>query len=157
MHVRDIHSIDLDALREAGYRGILIDLDNTLVPYGEYDPIPKESMDWLQKAAGKGFKVALYSNASKWKVDLIRRQTDIFCVDKAIKPFPLKLNICLDNLGIEKSRTVTIGDQLFTDILGGNLAGMYTILVDPVHRSDFWGTKILRFMERVAGRKPLPE
>jgi HAD superfamily phosphatase (TIGR01668 family) len=155
MHVRDIQSIDLDALWASGYRGILIDLDNTLVPYGHYDPIPDESLEWLKKALSIGFKLALYSNASKWKVDLIRKQLGMFCVHKAIKPFPLKLNVCLENIDVPKEKTVTIGDQLFTDILGGNWAGMFTILVEPIHKRDFLGTKILRFLERVAGRKPL--
>jgi hypothetical protein len=153
LHVRDIHSIDLDELWNHGFRGILLDLDNTFVPYGHYQPLPKESSQWLQKVKDKGFKVALYSNASRWKVDLIFKQTGMFCVYKAIKPLPLKLRPCLRYLGMDKTLVVTIGDQLFTDILGGNLVGMYTILVDPIHDRDFWGTKVLRFMERCVGRK----
>ncbi len=154
-HVKDIQQVDLDALWDAGYRGILLDLDNTFVPYGEYNPIPDKSMEWLRTAREKGFGVALYSNASRWKVELIEKQTKMFCVHKAIKPIPLKLKPCLKCLGLDVEQVITIGDQLFTDILGGNLVGMYTILVDPIHDRDFWGTKILRFMERVAGRKRL--
>lgn len=155
LHVRSIYSLDLDKLWDEGFRGILLDLDNTFVPYGEYKPIPEESMRWLQRARDKGFKVALYSNASRWKVEVIHEQTGMFCVHKAIKPFPLKLGACLNSLGMDRKQVVTIGDQLFTDILGGNLFGIYTILVDPTHDRDFWGTKVLRFMERLAGRKRL--
>ena len=157
MHVQDIFSIDLDKLWGEGFRGILLDLDNTFVPYGEYEPIPDDSMKWLQKVSDKGFKVVLYSNASRWKVDLFVKQTGMYGVHKAIKPLPLKLKQCLSHFGLEKSQVVTIGDQLFTDILGGNIAGIFTILVEPTHERDFWGTKILRFMERCAGRKPLRE
>jgi hypothetical protein len=153
LHVRSIYALDLDKLWDEGFRGILLDLDNTFVPYGEYKPIPSESMRWLQRARDRGFKVALYSNASRWKVEVIREQTGMFCVHKAIKPFPFKLKACLNSLGLDRRKVVTIGDQLFTDILGGNLFGMYTILVDPIHDRDFLGTKILRFMERIAGRK----
>ncbi len=155
LHVQDIYTIDLDSLWEAGYRGMLLDLDNTLVPYGEYDPIPEDAMKWLEKVKEKGFKYALYSNATKWKVDLIRKQTGMFCVHRAYKPWPLKLGPCMRNLDLPKAQVLTIGDQMFTDILGGNMSGIYTILVEPTHEKDFWGTKILRFMERCAGRKPL--
>ena len=155
LHVPSIYELDLDRLWDEGFRGILLDLDNTFVPYGEYEPIPERSMKWLQGARDKGFKVALYSNASRWKVEVIREQTGMFCVHKAIKPFPFKLQPCLANLILDKKQVVIIGDQLFTDILGGNLLGIYTILVDPIHERDFWGTKVLRFMERVAGRKRL--
>ena len=157
MHVQDIHAIDIDRLWDEGYRGILLDLDNTFVPYGEYEPIPEKSMEWLRNAEEKGFKVALYSNATRRKVDIINRQTGMFCVYRAVKPLPLKLKQCLEYLDMKKDKVVIIGDQLFTDILGGNIAGIYTILVEPTHEKDFWGTKILRFMERCAGRKPLKE
>ncbi len=155
MHIRDIHHLDLDALWDKGYRGILLDLDNTFVPYGEYKPIPEESMEWLKRVREKGFTVAIYSNATKWKTDLIAEQTGLFCAHKALKPLTIKLKQCLKCLGCDKSKVVTIGDQLFTDILGGNLAGLFTILVEPVHEKDFWGTKILRALERIAGRKAL--
>ena len=155
MHVWNIHAIDLDDLWGRGYRGILLDLDNTLVPYGSYKPIPEDTKLWLQRVKEKGFKVALYSNATRWKVDLFHDQTGVFSVHRAIKPLPLKLKRCLQHLELEKNQVVTVGDQLFTDILGGNLAGIYTILVEPTHERDFWGTKILRFLERMVGRKPL--
>lgn len=156
-HVKDIHSIDLDELWDQGFRGLLLDLDNTFVPYGKYNPVPDESYHWLNSVIEKGFKVAIYSNATKWKVDVVTENTGLFGVHKAMKPFTFKLGTCLKNLELEKEKVVIIGDQLFTDILGGNIAGVYTILVEPLDEKEFWGTKVLRFMEWAAGRKPLIE
>lgn len=150
LFVESVYEIDLEQLKSRGVRGILTDLDNTLVRWDEPDATPK-ILQWLDHVRDTyGIKVCIVSNNNHSRVERFAKPLNIPFVASAKKPSNLPFRRGLDVLGTKPEETVVIGDQLFTDVLGGNRMGLYTILVAPVGEKEFIGTKVLRAMERVA-------
>lgn len=128
-----IHEIDYDGLYEKGIRGIFFDIDNTLEPYSTAVP-SEETKALVKDLKEKGFCVGVVSNAKQ-------ERTEKFCgevfpdrVFKAGKPLSKGFTEMADKFGLKPGQTAMVGDQLFTDILGGNLFGAYTILVEPINK-----------------------
>ncbi|MBL0387333.1 YqeG family HAD IIIA-type phosphatase [Tumebacillus sp. ITR2] len=150
LFVESVYEIDLEQLKARGVRGIITDLDNTLVRWDEPDATPK-ILQWLDHVRDTyGIKVCIVSNNNHQRVERFAKPLNIPWVAKAKKPSNTPFHRALEVLGTKREDTVVIGDQLFTDVLGGNRMGMYTILVVPVGEKEFIGTKVLRAMERIA-------
>jgi len=140
--------IDPCALKAAGIRGVLVDIDNTLAPWNSTE-VTAELRDWV-KRAGQELKVCVLSNSSKrTRVRKLAEMLDVPCVWPAGKPWPIAFRRALALTGTAPDETVMIGDQLFTDILGANIHGLRTILVRPLGTNEFIGTKVTRLVERV--------
>ena len=139
--------VPIEKFANAGKRGALIDIDNTLVEYGVYDLLPDSNREWLNRASSCGVQCLLYSNATQWKIDKIRELTGLPGVPKVYKPAYKLLGKALKMLDCTKQEVIMIGDQICTDILGGNLAGVDTVLVEPLIEKDWPGTKLLRMIE----------
>ena len=145
---KSLADVPVEELALKGKVGALLDIDNTLLPYGQYDEIPAENLKWLQRAEKAGLKVILYSNATQRKIEHMKKVCGLDGVPKAYKPGWARLKFALEMLGgVSKNQVVMIGDQFCTDILGGSLCGVDTILVEPLTDKDWWGTKILRVIE----------
>jgi len=142
--------VPIEEFAEKGIRGALLDIDNTLVDYGVYDVIPEANLEWLNRAKAVGVKCILYSNASQWKIDRIKKVADLPGVSKVYKPAYALLDKALGIIGCAKNEVILIGDQVCTDILGGNLGGVITVLVEPLTEKDWPGTKLLRMIEWTA-------
>jgi uncharacterized protein len=146
-YVSTVRHIDLDKLWREGKRAILTDLDNTLVAWN--DPsLPNSLAEWIQKVREKGFQICIVSNNKGPRVQAFADLAGIPAVSGAKKPKPEAFMKAVRQLGVEASQTVMVGDQLLTDVRGGNRCGLYTILVLPIHPNEWWGTKILRFFEK---------
>ena len=145
-----LSSIDLLKLRREGYQGILIDLDNTIVPWRQ-DQIPEETVVFFEQAKELGFKICLFTNARAWRALPISKTLGIRCFPEAKKPSGARFRLVLCDMGLKPRETLMIGDQIFTDMLGGNRAGCCTVLVPPLHPREFIGTKCLRLLERLCG------
>ena len=139
--------VPIEEFAGRGIRGVLLDIDNTLVPYGEYRKITPENMEWLKRAEKCGVRCILYSNASRWKIREIVEVSGLKGVPKAYKPSWHRLNQALEILGCRRNEVLLIGDQACTDILGGNWGGVETVLVEPLTDRDWIGTKLLRLIE----------
>lgn len=149
-YVRSVDRIDLEALWAAGKRSILLDRDNTLVPRDTNVP-PAEVVAWLDHARELGFELCMVSN--NWHRDQVRASAGALKMDfisHAMKPAPFAIDAGLRRLGAARESAVLIGDQLYTDVWGGNLAGVDTILVKPQTEVDLWYTRIFRIFERRA-------
>lgn len=135
MRVRSVYDINLDELAAKGLRGIITDLDNTLV--GAKEPLATpELVAWLDKVRSAGFKVVIVSNNNETRVGKFAVPLDIPFVHAARKPTMPAFRRALSLLGLEASQTVMIGDQMMTDVLGGNRMGLFTILVAPIAPAD---------------------
>jgi HAD superfamily phosphatase (TIGR01668 family) len=145
---RSIFSIDLDKLKKMGKRAIILDLDNTMVKWNHPDPTPAV-LAWLVEVKQMGFAACIVSNNSGRRVSEFADKVDIPFIPKAVKPRRQGFRHAMQTLGVSPEETVVVGDQIFTDILGGNRAGAYTILVVPIDRREFIGTKPLRMVERL--------
>jgi len=152
-----VNDIALDELRSRGVDTLLVDLDNTLLPRDSAE-VPESARAWVRSASSNGFKICLVSNNWHERVSRVADELGIGLVAKAVKPLPFAFLRALDKLGSKRSSAAVVGDQLFTDVVGGKLLGMVTVMVLPQSQSDLPHTLALRRIERVllAGRQPLP-
>lgn len=147
-HVENIFQIEPSFLQEINKSGILVDLDNTLVPWNVHDA-PKDVKEWLEKMVTANIKVTIFSNNSKARVGRFATPLDIPYIYRAKKPLPFAFKRAMNLMELSEKEIVVIGDQLLTDVLGGNRAGFYTILVKPIVQSDAPITKLNRRIERI--------
>lgn len=118
-------------------RLLMLDFDNTIVPYTTSTPTPQ--MDaWLKAMAGGDIPLCVVSNSKKERVKVFCRDYGIPCITHAKKPFSRGIRACLERFGVSPDCAAIVGDQIYTDTLGGNAAGVTTILVKPIHNHNFW-------------------
>lgn len=150
--------IDLADLQAKGFDAIILDLDNTLLPW-KSSVTPDSSREWVESAKRLGMKLVILSNTHyPARLHRIASELGIPSYDRALKPRRGGFITASGSVGSSPERTVVVGDQVLTDILGGNLAQMHTILVIPMDRREFVGTKVSRVFERIIlamlGRQP---
>lgn len=144
-----ISEIDIAALSARGFEAVMLDLDNTLLPWKSCE-VPESSKAWVESAKRTGMQVCIVSNThNPRRLAKIGEDLGIVCLARALKPRGAGFARAANMVGCDPARGVVIGDQLLTDVLGGNLAGMHTILVRPMHRREFVGTKLSRLVERL--------
>jgi HAD superfamily phosphatase (TIGR01668 family) len=135
LRVDSIYDIDLQALKAEGIRGIITDLDNTLV--GAKDPnATPELTAWLTQVRELGFKVVIVSNNNRVRVSAFAEPIELPFVSHAKKPGTKAFHRALALLGMNAEQAVVIGDQLMTDVFGGNRMKLRTILVTPIAPND---------------------
>jgi len=139
--------IPIEEFASRGFKGALLDIDNTLVPYDVYDYVPEQNLAWIKRAEAAGVRCLLYSNATQWKIEKLREVSGLPGVPKVYKPAWKLLDKALGMVGCTREEALMIGDQCCTDMLGGNLAGVATILVEPLTPRDWIGTRIFRMIE----------
>jgi HAD superfamily phosphatase (TIGR01668 family) len=139
--VESVWQIDPNELFQSGIRGLILDLDNTLVRWRE-EEMTQEVTTWLVKVQALGIKLCIMSNSlvSTRSVRIAQR-LGATNVSRARKPSRQGFRRALEALGTEPGATAIVGDQMFTDILGGNRAGIYTIMVKQIHHHEFIYTR----------------
>jgi uncharacterized protein len=144
-----IYDVNLDLLGNRGIKGILINIDNTLAPW-RAEVLENKAKEWLIRTKSRGFKVGFVSNGHKVRIGNLVKDLDIPYVYQARKPAKSGFLRGLKLLKTTPRETALIGDQIFTDILGGNRLGLTTILVEPIDKNyEFITTKILRVIENI--------
>ena len=146
--VSRLAAVALDDLHALGFRGLIIDLDNTLMGFRQTE-LEADHLQWVQEAHDRGFRMVMVSNNFTERVTGIARQLGIACVPNALKPLPFGVLRAVRILDLPRRQIAVVGDQLFTDVLSGKLCGLYTILTEPIEAKDFPVTKIFRFFERL--------
>ncbi|AIF43362.1 YqeG family HAD IIIA-type phosphatase [Virgibacillus sp. SK37] len=146
-HVKSIFDIQPEKLKQRGIKGIITDLDNTLVAWNVRDATP-EVIQWFKLMKDNGINVTIISNNKKERVELFSEPLGTPFVFSARKPLSRAFKTVAKQMGLKKNEIVVVGDQLLTDVLGGNSAGFYTILVVPIVQTDGKITKINRKIER---------
>lgn len=141
MYVQSVLEIDPDDLYKRGIRCVLFDLDNTVVPRDKTDLTP-DGAAWIKKLGDKGIKVCIISNNGPDRLGRVAGIEKIPAVCRAIKPRKHPFQKAMKMLGVTQRETAVVGDQIFTDILGGNRSGLYTILVEPLPGKEYWATKM---------------
>jgi HAD superfamily phosphatase (TIGR01668 family) len=143
-----LSDVSLEELWTRGFRGIILDLDNTVCGYHESVLAPGVR-EWVLAAKERGFSLAMVSNNFRERVAAFGAQLDVPAVPSALKPLPHGFLRALGHLKTRRAQTVVIGDQLFTDVLGAKLLGLHAVLTQPLVPKDFWLTRVLRLLERV--------
>lgn len=146
-HVKSIFDITPESLKEKGVKGIITDLDNTLVEWDRPNATPK-LIEWFDNMRKNEILVTIVSNNNENRVKSFSDPLQIPFIFQARKPMSRAFNKALKQMGLRKEEAVVIGDQLLTDVLGGNRGGYHTILVVPVAKTDGFITKFNRKVER---------
>ncbi|MEK3890651.1 YqeG family HAD IIIA-type phosphatase [Bacillus sp. FSL K6-3431] len=146
-YVKNIFLIKPEDLKTRGIKGIITDLDNTLVEWDRPNATP-ELIEWFAEMKQHDIKIIIVSNNNEDRVKLFSDPLEIPFIHKARKPLGAAFKKAITVMGTSREETVIIGDQLLTDILGGNRASLYTILVVPVAKSDGFFTRFNRAIER---------
>lgn len=145
---KSILELDLEELERAGIKGIIFDLDNTLVEWKK-ETLSSEVIDLISRFKNKGFKICILSNALEHRVESVAQVLDVPYVSRAVKPRKTPFRKALEIMGTNPEETAVVGDQLFTDILGGNRMELYTIWTPPLSSTEFVSTKAVRQIERM--------
>ncbi|HIS29294.1 MAG TPA: YqeG family HAD IIIA-type phosphatase [Candidatus Avamphibacillus intestinigallinarum] len=146
-YVKDIHQIDPLVLKEKGIKGIITDLDNTLVAW-DVREATDEVKDWLLKMKAHDIKVTILSNNNEERVKYFCEPLATPYCYRAKKPLKKAFKQATKEMGLSKKEVAVVGDQVLTDVLGGNRSGLYTILVVPIVQTDAAITKFNRKIER---------
>ena len=138
-YFKRVEDIDVEFLNKNKIKALLLDVDNTLV---DHTKIMTESViKWAKELKGQGVKLYILSNTNdKEKIQNIVKKIDIPYQLFAIKPLKRGFKKAQKELGEKSENIAIVGDQIFTDIIGGNRSHMFTILVDPINEKDFWYT-----------------
>jgi len=136
---QSIYEITPEFLLNHGVRGVLIDLDGTLASSKTKSPLnPKALSGFLGRLKGSGLKVLVFSNNHKRRVSMFCHQLDIEFISRAVKPLLFGFRRASKKLGIPSEQIAIIGDQIFTDVLGGNRAGALTCYVSTLDQRSAW-------------------
>ena len=140
LYVESLFEIDLEMLKKRGIQGIIFDLDNTIIPRDQKNFSPDIS-EWLSELKEQNFKLCIVSNNRRQhRVSYLAQALDIPYIYKAGKPRRKAFRRAMQLLSTDAITTAVIGDQVFTDVYGGNRVGLFTILVVPLPGKEFWGT-----------------
>ena len=151
IYVDGLLDIPLDQLREQNIKAFIIDLDNTITEWNSSE-LRAEIETWFTLLKEDGFKACILSNNGERRIKVVADRLGIPFIHRAAKPRRGSFHRAVEILGVKPSETAVVGDQVFTDILGGNRAGLFTILVKPLARREFVGTKINRTLELIVLR-----
>ncbi|MCH5257491.1 MAG: YqeG family HAD IIIA-type phosphatase [Lachnospiraceae bacterium] len=141
------YEIDYEGLYERGYRGVIFDIDNTLVPHGA--PADARSIELFKRLKGIGYESLLLSNNKEPRVKSFSDKVGSRYIFKANKPFPESYKKAMEIMGTTTETTFFVGDQLFTDVWGAKKAGILTYLVKPIHPKEEIQIVLKRYLEKI--------
>ena len=124
-------------LKQKNIRLLMLDFDNTIVPYTTSVPTPQME-SWLREMAASDVQLCVVSNSHKDRVKIFCHQYGIDCITHANKPFSEGIRECLERYQMEPTECALVGDQIFTDTLGANCTGVTSILVKAIDNHNIW-------------------
>ena len=147
VYMESTYKIDFQKLYEKGYRGIIFDIDNTLVPHGE--PADKRAIALFEKLKKIGFKCCLLSNNQYERVSSFNEKVQVQFIENAHKPSRKNYQKAMELMETSIKDTVFVGDPLFTDVYGAKRTGIYNILVKPIHPKEEIQIVFKRKLEKI--------
>ena len=151
-HFKNVREIELGFLKENNINALILDVDNTLIDYDKN--LPNETIDWANNLKKNGVKLYILSNSNKKeKVRTVAEKLGIEYMYFAKKPLKLGFKKVQDILKEKPENIAVVGDQIFTDVVGGNRCKMFTILVEPIAEKDIWITMLKRPIENKIKQK----
>lgn len=146
-YVASAYVIDYENLYKEGFKGLIFDIDNTLVPHGA--PADKRAVELFERLKRIGFKCCLISNNQEPRVKMFNERIQVDYVYNAHKPSVRNYKKAMEIMGTGTGDTLFIGDQLFTDVWGAKRAGIQSILVKPIHPKEEVQIVLKRYLERI--------
>ena len=146
-YVVSTYVINFEQLYSEGYRGLIFDIDNTLVPHGA--PADKRAAALFDRLKKLGFACCLISNNQEPRVKMFNQDIQVDYIYNAHKPSTKNYVKAMEIMGTDRSNTLFIGDQLFSDVWGAKRAGIQNILVKPIHPKEEIQIVLKRYLEHV--------
>ena len=146
--VKSVFEIQPEELKDKGIKAIITDLDNTLVEWDRTHPT-EQVKQWVKTMQDANIQITVVSNNNESRCQIFTQSLGIDFIPAARKPLAKAFLEATRRMGVEKDEVVVMGDQVMTDVLGGNRAGYHTILVIPVAQTDGFWTKFNRKVERI--------
>ncbi len=151
-YLNNVKEITIDFLKKNDIKALILDVDNTLIDY--YKNLSEDVVTWANGLKNQGIKLYILSNTNKKeKVETVAKKLEIPYRNFAKKPSKKGFLIVKEELKIDAKNIGVVGDQIFTDVIGGNRCKMFTILVDPVTEKDYWYTAWKRPLENKIKQK----
>ena len=149
LRVESVLELNVPRLRDMGLDSLMLDVDCTLKSYSATD-LRLETREWLDSLRRAGIGLCLLSNGRGGRIGALAERLELPCVWAALKPLPFRCLAGLRRLGFDRKRTAVVGDQIFSDVMAGRLAGLTTILVRPIQpEEEPWFARMKRPLERV--------
>jgi HAD superfamily phosphatase (TIGR01668 family) len=145
--VDSIRDINTELLDKNNIKGLILDIDNTLVPNHVADADDR-AVQWVGEMKAAGFKLCIVSNASKKRVVRFNDRLKLYAVHRAVKPGTRAFEKAARMMDFKNKNIAVVGDQIFTDVYGGNRVGMFTILVTPIDRREGKLVQFKRIFEK---------
>lgn len=147
IYINSTYQIDFRQYYDSGYRGIIFDIDNTLVTHGA--PADDRSIALIQRLKDMGFSILLLSNNKEPRVKMFNEAVKVQYIFKAGKPGKPGYLRAMQMLGTDVASTLFVGDQLFTDVWGARNAGIFSILVKPIDKKEEIQIVFKRYLEKI--------
>ncbi len=147
IYMDSTYDIDYRKYYDSGYRGIIFDIDNTLVPHGA--PADKRSIAFFRKLKSMGFEVLLLSNNKEPRVKMFGDAVGARYIFKGGKPGRAGYLRAMEMMGTDRKTTLFVGDQLFTDVWGAKNAGIYSVLVKQIDKKEEIQIVLKRYLEKI--------
>lgn len=151
-YLEKVQDISIEFLMKNNIKALILDVDNTLIDY--YKNLSDEVIQWASEMKGQGVKLYILSNTNKKdKVEMVAKKLEIPFKSFAKKPSTKGFKRIQNEIDIPPENIGVVGDQIFTDVIGGNRSNMFTILVNPVTPKDYWYTAWKRPIENLVKQK----
>lgn len=148
----NVREIDINFLQKNNIKALILDVDNTLIDYDKN--LEPETIKWAEELKKQGIKLYILSNSNKKeKVETVAKKLNIEYDYFAKKPLKMGFKKVQEKLQEKPENIGVVGDQIFTDVVGGNRCKMFTILVEPIAEKDIWITMIKRPIENAIKNK----
>lgn len=146
-YIVSTYKIDFQSYYDRGYRGIIFDIDNTLVEHGA--PADERSIALIESLKAMGFEIMLLSNNKEPRVKMFNDAVNVQYIYKAGKPGRAGYENAMKQLGTDVNTTLFVGDQLFTDVWGARNTGIHSILVQPIDKKEEIQIVLKRYLEKI--------
>ena len=147
VYLDSTYEIDFEQYYQDGYRAIIFDIDNTLVPHGA--PADQRAIALFKRLHALGYQTMMLSNNKEPRVKMFCDAVDAEYIYKAGKPNPANYREAMKRMHTDEKNTLFVGDQIFTDVWGANKAGIYSILVKPIHPKEEIQIVLKLYLEKV--------
>lgn len=145
---KNIYDITPEFIERENVKGLLVDMDNTLLPWHE-TTLSDETLNWIKLMEESGVKVCVITNSGIKRTGKVMDNVNLDFIHTAVKPFPFSFIKGRKILGVKKENLFVVGDQMVTDALGSKIVGYKCIIVEPISPKEQKGTAVNRFFERL--------
>lgn len=144
---KGITDIKPETLKKFDIKALLLDVDNTMSTH--HGTILTDGLlDWIKLMQESGIKLIVLSNSKRWRIEPFAERIGLPFISLGCKPLPFGYLRGKKRLGVKSKEVAIVGDQIFTDILGGRCVGIKTILLTPIKLEDGWSFKLRRYLEK---------